>query len=129
MDFGMAAGRRDPAARPSREGGLARRWRRMSTAPTNSVYEQALKYHRAGLSVIPIQPDGSKRPHVDQWERFQRELPHVNRLAVWWRHGRSGIGIIGGTVSGHLECLDFDRGELFAPWRDLVEAQAPGLVA
>jgi len=31
-------------------------------------------------------------------------------------------------VSGGSEVIDFDRGGLFAPWRALVEAEAPGLV-
>jgi hypothetical protein len=37
--------------------------------------------------------------------------------------------VVCGAVSGNLEKIDFDRGELFGLWRELVEAQAPGLVA
>jgi putative DNA primase/helicase len=46
----------------------------------------------------------------------------------WWYSGKFGIGVISGAVSGNLECIDFDRGELVAPWQELVEGQIPGLV-
>jgi hypothetical protein len=88
----------------------------------------ALSYLGAGLSVIPIRPDGSKRPALAQWKRFQDELPTENHVRGYWRDGTRGIGIIGGGVSGNLETIDFDRGKLFGPWCELVEAQAPGLV-
>jgi hypothetical protein len=88
----------------------------------------ALSYLRSGLSVIPIRPDGSKRPTLAQWKRFQDELPTENHIRGYWRDGTRGIGIIGGAVSGNLETIDFDRGELFGSWCALVEAQAPGLV-
>jgi hypothetical protein len=48
---------------------------------------------------------------------------------LWWKDNTMGIAIIGGVVSGGLECIDFDCGELFAPWCELVDAQVPGLVA
>jgi putative DNA primase/helicase len=79
--------------------------------------------------VIPIRPDGSKRPSLTGWKRFQDALPAENIVFGYWRDGTPGIGVIGGRVSGNLETLDFDRGDLFGPWCELVEAQAPGLVS
>lgn len=94
-----------------------------------SPLDTALAYLSAGLSVIPIRPDGSKRPALSRWERFQQQRPAEAFVRSWWQDGTAGIAVIGGAVSGNLECLDFDRGELFAPWCELVEAQAPALVA
>jgi putative DNA primase/helicase len=91
--------------------------------------DASLAYLRAGLSVIPIRPDGSKLPPLSAWKHYQRQLPSEDQVRFWWKGGAKGIAIIGGSVSGNLECIDFDRGELFVPWKDLVEAQAPGLVA
>jgi hypothetical protein len=97
--------------------------------PDNVPLKHALTYCTAGLAVIPIRPDGSKRPAISKWETFQKDRPADEDVRAWWKSGTAGIGIIGGAVSGHLECIDFDRGELFEPWRELVEAQVPGLVA
>src|SRR5262245_8603428 len=94
-----------------------------------SPCEVALAYLRAGLSVIPIRPDGSKRPALSRWDQFQEQLPSEHGVRCWWKDGTSGIAIIGGAVSGCLECLDFDRGDLFAPWCQSVESQVPGLLA
>jgi hypothetical protein len=91
--------------------------------------DAALAYLRAGLSVIPIRPDGSKLSALSAWKPFERERASEDTARRWWANGKTGIAIIGGAVSGNLECIDFDRGELFAPWCELVEAQAPGLVA
>jgi hypothetical protein len=54
--------------------------------------------------------------------------PNAVTLARWFHHGE-GLAVIGGAVSGHLEILDFDAPELFAPWYVLVEQLCPGLVA
>jgi hypothetical protein len=96
---------------------------------SSSPLDAALSYLRAGLSVIPIRPEGSKRPSVLTWQRYQQQLPSEDEACRWWNDGTKGIAIISGAVSGNLECIDFDSGELFAPWCELVEAQVPGLVS
>ena len=89
----------------------------------------AFTYLASGLSIIPIRADGSKRPDVARWDCFQTALPEENRIRVWWRENKSGIGVICGKVSGNLECIDFDRGSLYAPWCEMIEEAVPGLVA
>jgi Bifunctional DNA primase/polymerase, N-terminal len=86
----------------------------------------ALAYLDAGLSLLPILPDGSKSPAIP-WKQYQAVPPEGSVVSTWCLRG-PGLGIICGAVSGHLEVLDFDAHELFAPWCDLVEEQAPGLV-
>ncbi len=92
-----------------------------------SPLKSALAYHAAGLSVIPILANGSKRPDR-KWERFQRDPPSAGHVRFWWKDGRLGIALVCGKVSGGREVLDFDSGELFEPWCALVEAQAPDLI-
>jgi hypothetical protein len=96
--------------------------------PPSSPLDAALDYLKANLSIIPIKSDGSKRPALSAWGLFQKRLATEKLVRGWWEDGSKGIGILCGTVSGNLECIDFDRADLFEPWRDLVETQAPGLV-
>jgi hypothetical protein len=95
------------------------------------VLTVAKSYIEAGLSIIPIAPDGSKRPAIDAWKRFQKAPPAENQVLVWWGDGSRGIGIVGGAVSGGLEQLDFDldAATIYPAWCQLVQAEAPGLVA
>jgi AAA domain/Bifunctional DNA primase/polymerase, N-terminal len=86
----------------------------------------ALAYLRAGLSIVTILADGCKRPAIP-WERLQKKPMSEAEARGRWRDGEKGIAVVGGKVSGNAELIDFDRAELFPPWRDLVEAQAPGL--
>src|SRR5262249_23065288 len=78
--------------------------------------------------VIPVRPDGSKRPTLPTWQQYQEQLPTEPEVAAWWQDYTRGIGIIGGAVSGNLECIDIDRGELVEPWCRLVELASPGLL-
>lgn len=87
-------------------------------------------YLAGGLSVVPIEPDGSKRPAGGSWKKFQRRLAVESEVMEFWGNGTGyGVGIVGGKVSGHLEHLDFDKhaATIFPAWCDLVEAEAPGL--
>jgi putative DNA primase/helicase len=71
------------------------------------------------LSVVPILPDGKKRPAV-KWQEYQRRLPTAAQLHMWFAGGANGIAIICGAVSGGLEVLDFDDAEAFELWSSLV---------
>lgn len=93
-----------------------------------AVYEEARRLLGAGVSVIPIRTDGSKAPEVS-WAPYQERLANQGEVSQWWNNGhRPGIGIIGGAISGNLEILDFDQADLFEPWAELVETEAPGLL-
>jgi len=82
----------------------------------------------AGLSVISIKPDSSKSPPIP-WKEFQRRQATEEELTGWFTpEGRTGLAIIGGKVSGGLEILDFDDDALYAPWCELVESEASGLL-
>jgi hypothetical protein len=92
------------------------------------IRREASRLVASGLSVIPIRPDGTKRPALEAWRPYQQVRANTVTLARWFRHGE-GLAVIGGAVSGQLEILDFDAPELFTPWCALVEEHCPGLVA
>ena len=66
------------------------------------VYKVAKRYRDAGLSVIPIRPDGSKAPALASWQEFQERLATDLELIKWFSR-TVGIGIVGGAISGGLE--------------------------
>jgi hypothetical protein len=91
--------------------------------------QAALEYQKAGLSVLKASKS-SKVPE-GKWAKYQQKPASPEVLKDWFSHpqGDTALGIVAGKVSGNLEVLDFDfLGELFEPWKDLVEEEAPGLV-
>ena len=58
----------------------------------------------SGLSVVPVRTDGSKRPTM-KWAAYQKHIPSEAELLSMFGNG-AGLGIIGGSVSGHLEILE-----------------------
>jgi hypothetical protein len=93
-----------------------------------SVLDHARAYLAAGLSIIPIWPDGTKSP-TQKWGQFQKALPTAEDLVNWFRNGRNGIALVCGRVSGNREVLDLDHECPHAPFVDLVEREVPGLLA
>jgi P4 family phage/plasmid primase-like protien len=78
-----------------------------------TILEAAERAVAAGISVVPIRADGSKAPAV-AWSSYQERLPTPQDLRGWFAAdtGR-GMAIIGGSVSGGLEVLDFDDLDAF----------------
>jgi putative DNA primase/helicase len=85
----------------------------------NTRQHAAMNLLSAGLSIVPIRPDGSKAASV-KWERYQHERATAHDVQRWFSSLRSGIGIIAGEISGGLEILDFDDGDVHQPWENLV---------
>jgi putative DNA primase/helicase len=90
----------------------------------------ARSYLEAGLCVLPAKLV-AKYPAVLSWKQFQSQLPSAEQVEAWFdARGAEAMCIIAGAVSGNLEMLDFDcQGEVFEAWCELVEAEAPGLIA
>lgn len=94
-----------------------------------STCSLAQDYVKSGLSIIPVRADGSKAPAVSQWKTYQSTPPQSAEIGDWFNdHRLLGIAIIAGTVSGHLEVIDFDEVSLVAPWLEMVNETAPGLL-
>jgi hypothetical protein len=102
---------------------------------TAKMLEAARSYVAAGLSVIPVLLDGTKKPFAEllpkrSWKPFQSERATDSQLQHWFgdRPG-AGIAILGGIISGGLEVLDFDSAAVFDQWATLLREQVPALLA
>lgn len=91
------------------------------------MIDVATSYLRAGLCVLPANL-AEKRPALPAWKQYQRRLPTERQVTAWFADGPP-VCVLAGAVSGNLEMIDFDNGgELFEPWRQLVESESPGLL-
>lgn len=91
------------------------------------MIDTAMSYLRAGLCVLPAIPV-EKRPALAGWKQYQQRLPTERQVRTWFTDSPATC-ILTGTVSGHLEMIDFDlEGELFDRWQELVATQMPALV-
>ncbi|NBO92918.1 MAG: hypothetical protein EBV06_11505, partial [Planctomycetia bacterium] len=84
----------------------------------------------ASMSVLPIKADGSKKPSLRSWKKYQNRLATDAEIKAWFGSGEAGIAVVGGKVSGNLLILDFDKDAevVFAQFRDKVERESPGLI-
>lgn len=73
-----------------------------------TLAETARIWQQAGVSVIPIRANGTKRPAV-RWAEYQLELPTSAKVSEWWENGVTyGLALICGKVSGNLELLELE---------------------
>lgn len=80
----------------------------------DSVREEALRWHRAGWSILPIKTK-EKKPAV-RWKRYQRKQAVYSTVCRWFKNNRYGLGVIFGSVSGNLAAMDFDDLPAFENW-------------
>lgn len=86
----------------------------------------AMEYRAAGLCPLPA-VRGEKRPTLATWKSYQSRLPTDAEIGAWFTNGCDAVCLVTGSVSGHLELIDFDRGgELFDAWAARISA---GLLA
>lgn len=78
----------------------------------------------AGFSIIPCKED--KTPDVISWTPYQSKRMTEAECSRLFNKG-ARIGVIGGAVSGNLECIDFDDPSAYEPFLDLLELRTPGL--
>lgn len=81
----------------------------------------ALAALEAGLSVLPIRPDGSKQPAVLRWKTYQQIFPTREEVQNWFQYPYCGLALVTGQVSGGLIALDFDDVGTFEKWIKLVQ--------
>ncbi|HEX5735977.1 MAG TPA: phage/plasmid primase, P4 family [Blastocatellia bacterium] len=109
-------------------------------ASAEEILATAQRYIDAGLSIIPIKTNGSKRPAADllpkvfdpekqrekaTWKPFQSRYATDEELRRW---SRKGIAIVCGKISGFLEVIDNDSLSVWPQWCDLVKQHKPGLL-
>jgi hypothetical protein len=77
-----------------------------------------------GFSVIPIMK-GRKKAAI-KWGKYQRERMYVDKVVDVFQSGHS-IAIVCGGVSGNLECIDFDKPDLFDKYVEMLRTIRQGL--
>jgi hypothetical protein len=79
------------------------------------MLEQAIKYFRLGLSVIPCRKD--KTPLVP-WVEWQNARPGTEQLTKWWnKYRKANCGIVTGKISG-VDVLDLDSEDAYRKIND-----------
>lgn len=87
----------------------------------------ALTHHDAGLAIIPITPDGTKKPAV-QWKQYQTTPPTREQINTWWTATpAAGIGMLTGTPSGRIEMIELEAAAAHALPQLEHEAEQQGL--
>jgi len=92
----------------------------------NNIQEVAIQLLSLGYSVIPTNSD--KTPALSSWTRHQKQAMSVETVGKVFRNGCS-LAMVGGAVSGNLECLDFDKPDLFQPFLDTLGGISQELAA
>jgi hypothetical protein len=95
----------------------------MSSTP--SVLVEVRAAYKAGLTLLPVAEDGTKRPALPEWKTYQQQRPTPEVMRHWNFANRAGFGMVAGPVSGYCESWDFDDAETFEAF--LSAAAAAGL--
>ena len=102
----------------------------MTNKQIHPIQKSAVDLLNEGFSVLPVNgydhPNKPKAPTVPSWKQYQTTRMDVNSVVGFFKNGCS-IAVIGGHVSGNLECLDFDNPPLFKPFMNILEEINPGL--
>ena len=73
-----------------------------------NLADTARMWQQAGVSVVPILANQTKRPAV-RWAEFQVTAPTLGQVDEWWGNGKSyGLALICGAVSGNLEMTEVE---------------------
>src|SRR5262245_33792483 len=95
-----------------------------------SRFELALAYTNAGISIIPIAPNGGNAPDdgleppFDCSEYIWRRIATAKELREWFAGNRGfGLAAVLGPISGSLECLDLTYAAVVKLFRQLVTLQ------
>jgi putative DNA primase/helicase len=88
---------------------------------TPRVSDAAVVAYDADLCTVPAAADGTKRPGLNEWKRYQTERPSIEQVLAWFDGTPQGFGVICGRVSGGLEMLEFE-GRARGIYTDFVRA-------
>lgn len=74
----------------------------------NALLDAAQALAAAGCSIVPVLPDGSKKPPFS-WTPYKATRADPAQLDTWFSSGRyEGFAVICGAVSGNLEMLELE---------------------
>lgn len=78
----------------------------MTATATTTILDWALAAHAAGLSVVRVAEDGTKKP-LGTWKQYQTTPATEDQLRRWFSGSVTGMGIVTGPVS-RVELLEFE---------------------
>lgn len=84
----------------------------------STLYHTALRCYHAGINVLPIRADGSKRPALQGWRIYQQRRTTPGEIHQWFHQAAYGLAVMTGDISGGLEALDIDSRETYQVWLD-----------
>ncbi|MCZ0207935.1 DUF927 domain-containing protein [Streptomyces sp. UMAF16] len=101
----------------------------MTDSQTTDLRAAARELHDAGLCVLPIKADGTKKPAVS-WLGYKVERTTPDQHDTWFRGDRDrGIAVVYGAVSGNVELIEFEgravREGLLHEATEIMEAAGP----
>ncbi|WP_327337371.1 DUF927 domain-containing protein [Streptomyces sp. NBC_01324] len=80
----------------------------MTDAQTPDMRAAAREYHNAGLCVLPIKADGTKKPTVS-WLGYKVARSTPEEHDGWFSGDKPrGIAVVYGSVSGNVELIEFE---------------------
>lgn len=83
----------------------------------------ALSWHDAGMSVIPVVADGSKKPY-GAWKDYQQFRAARAKVERWFKTSPDqGVGLICGEVSNGLEMLEIEAVRMGGEYWDAITYQ------
>lgn len=99
-----------------------------------SLVTSALEYLASGISVTATD---ERKVATSKWKQYQRKAMTPDEARAAFRSANVRIAAVCGSISGHMEVLDFDEDHrssddtvtLESRWLALVEGEAPGLAA
>jgi putative DNA primase/helicase len=94
--------------------------RHRPTEEPAALYRTALHCSQAGINVLPIRADGSKRPALHGWRIYQQRRATPGEIHQWFCRAEHGLAVVTGEISGGLEALDIDSRETYQIWLDRI---------
>lgn len=94
-----------------------------TTEPTEALIA-ARRYLKAGLSVIPILPNGTKAPAlgVDEPQIYRERFATERELLKWFGpDSRNGVGLVCGEISGNFAVIDIETEKAWENWLELIQ--------
>jgi putative DNA primase/helicase len=86
----------------------------------SALYQSALRCYQAGINVLPIRADGSKRPALQGWRIYQQRRTTPGEIRQWFYRATCGLAVVTGEISGGLEALDIDSWETYQVWLERI---------
>jgi hypothetical protein len=91
-----------------------------------NMHTTARLAYSAGLSILPVAEDGTKRPDVAAWGEYQTQRPTPADMRAFTFAARAGLGMIAGAASRCRECWDFDTNHVFVAFCEAADQSGLG---